>query len=84
MDIFFLRIPAKLVFLLAAYLSCSLTISFFVVSQDLLSKIYSMLFPFLQKELLNYQSSSAISLFHSALHNDCYMLCVMCSSPALT
>lgn len=59
---FFFHIPVKLVFLLAANLSCSLTIFFFVVViQDFLSKVYSMLFPFQEEELLNYKSRSAIS-----------------------
>lgn len=86
MDFFFFQIPAKLVFLLVVYLSCSLTISFFVVTQDLLSKIYSMLFPLQQEELLNYEEEqfSNFTMFHSALHNDCRTLYSHLSSSTLT
>lgn len=46
---FLFKIPAKLGFLLAVYLSCRTA----TVAQDLLSKIYSMLFPVQLEELLN-------------------------------
>lgn len=51
---FFFQIPAKLVYLLGMCLSCSSIIPFFVVTQGLLLKMYYILFPHLQEELLNY------------------------------
>lgn len=54
---FFFQILAKLGFQLSMCLSCSLTISFFALAQDLLSKIYWYLwylFAHLHVELLSY------------------------------